>query len=88
MGIFDEDRSHALDDQEQRIESPSHPRGFVVKAHRVAEDYVESVLDIVRDVRADLLIVGLKRSDTLIARLWNKIDQLAHQTPCCILAVP
>lgn len=86
--LLEDDRLHALDTEEQQIESARDLQGLVVRAHRVDTDYVESVLDIVRDVRADLLVVGLKRSDALISRLWNKVDQLAHETPCCILAVP
>ena len=86
--LLDEDQVTLEEELRQHAEQQAAEQGLAVSSSRIAEHLVEGVLDIARDRKADLLIVGLQRPTFHVGRLWNKVSALAEETPCCILGVP
>ena len=86
--MLDNDEEHSLDATRSRVEQDGHARGYQVHSHQLEEQLVEATLELARTENADLLIVGLRRERTAVSRLWSKIDEAAHNSPCCILGVP
>ena len=86
--LVDEDQVTLGEDFRQRAEQQAAEKGLTVSSSRLADHLVEGVLEIARDRKADLLIVGLQRPTLHVGRLWNKVSELAEDSPCCILGVP
>ncbi len=86
--LLDEDQVTLEENLRQRAEQQASGKGLTVSSTRIEDHLVEGVLDIARDRKADLLIVGLQRPTLHVGRLWNKVSELAEETPCCILGVP
>ena len=86
--LVDADRVTLEEELRERAEQQASTMGLRVSSSCIDGHLVEGVLDIARDRRADLLIVGLQRPTFHVGRLWNKVSELAEKSPCCILGVP
>jgi nucleotide-binding universal stress UspA family protein len=61
--------------------------GIELWNHGVADHEIDVIVDFLRREKADLLVVGLHKSDLYIARLWSTVYELAQQSPCSVLGV-
>ena len=86
--LLDEDQVTLEENLRQRAEQQASGKGIKVTSSRIEDHLVEGVLEIARDRKADLLIVGLQRPTFHVGRLWSKVSELAEEAPCCILGVP
>jgi nucleotide-binding universal stress UspA family protein len=48
---------------------------------------VQAILRLLKDERADLLVIGLHRHDFYLSRLWSSLYDLAQEVPCGVLGV-
>ena len=64
-------------------------RGRGVQIHSVIVEgrEVESILQYLREEKADLLVLGLHQHDFYLSRLWSSVYDLASEAPCSVLGV-
>jgi nucleotide-binding universal stress UspA family protein len=62
-------------------------RGVEVSGHLVETGEVEGVISFLRDRGADLLVIGLRRHSSHVARLWSTVSSLEQEAPCNVLAI-
>ena len=55
--------------------------------HQVLGVDVNLIIDRLRGENADLVVIGLHRTGWVVSRLWNKVFELAQDSPCSILGV-
>jgi nucleotide-binding universal stress UspA family protein len=60
---------------------------LAVTKHLLHEADVEHIVELLRAENADLLVLGLHRKSSIISRLWNRIFELAQDSPCSVLGV-
>ena len=82
------DREHSLDSAQEQALALAKSKGLSATVQHVDSEIVESVLDILKQQKADLFVVGLHRGGPALGRIWNKVVELADQAPCAILGVP
>jgi nucleotide-binding universal stress UspA family protein len=58
-----------------------------VMGHLVQGAEVDSIVQFLRSEQVDLLVLGLHRKTSTISRLWNKVFELAQDSPCSLLGV-
>jgi nucleotide-binding universal stress UspA family protein len=68
-----------------RVLAGSH--GIEVQNHLLEGRPVESIVDFLRQQKADLLVIGLHQHDFYVARLWSTVYELAQDAPCSVLGV-
>jgi nucleotide-binding universal stress UspA family protein len=61
--------------------------GLQAVTHLVDGSEIESIVSLLREQRADLLVLGLHNKSLYIARLWSTVYELAQQAPCSVLGV-
>lgn len=82
------DREHSLEPMQEQVLSLAKSKGISATVQRVDSEIVETLLDILKQERADIFVVGLHRGGPALGRIWNKVIELADQAPCAILGVP
>jgi nucleotide-binding universal stress UspA family protein len=73
-----------LKDKARRF-ATSH--GMELQSHLIEGRQVESIVDFLRQQKADLLVLGLHQRDLYISRLWSTVYELAQEAPCSVLGV-
>jgi nucleotide-binding universal stress UspA family protein len=81
----DQERSHAS--IRQTAMKLANENGIELRGHVVRGHEIEVIVDFLRREKADLLVVGLHKSDLYIARLWSTVYELAQESPCSVLGV-
>jgi len=61
--------------------------GIELVFHAVEGAAVETIVNLLRMHKADLLVIGLHQRDSYIARLWSTVYELAQEAPCSVLGV-
>ena len=64
------------------IEDGVRSTGSIVEGREV-----QTILQFLKDERADLLAIGLHQHDFYISRLWSSVYDLAQEAPCSVLGV-
>jgi nucleotide-binding universal stress UspA family protein len=59
-----------------------HATGAIVEGREVL-----AILGFLKDVNADLLVLGLHQHDFYLSRLWSSVYDLAQDAPCSVLGV-
>jgi nucleotide-binding universal stress UspA family protein len=59
-----------------------HAAGAIVEGREVL-----AILGFLKDVNADLLVIGLHQHDFYLSRLWSSVYDLAQDAPCSVLGV-
>ena len=59
-----------------------HATGAIVEGREV-----QTILGFLKDVNADLLVIGLHQHDFYLSRLWSSVYDLAQDAPCSVLGV-
>jgi nucleotide-binding universal stress UspA family protein len=68
-----------------RAQVESYGIGF--QSYLIEGRHVETIVDFLRQQKADLLVIGLHQRDLHIARLWSTVYELAQDAPCSVLGV-
>ena len=68
-----------------RVQAENH--GIELHGHLLEGRPIESIVDFLRQQKADLLVIGLHQHDFYIARLWSTVYELAQDAPCSVLGV-
>jgi nucleotide-binding universal stress UspA family protein len=59
-----------------------HATGAIVEGREV-----QTILGFLKDVNANLLVIGLHQHDFYLSRLWSSVYDLAQDAPCSVLGV-
>ena len=59
-----------------------HATGAIVEGREV-----QTIVGFLKDVNADLLVIGLHQHDFYLSRLWSTVYDLAQDAPCSVLGV-
>ena len=93
--VFDLGAANAMKEDRRRFHGELHER-----ASKLAQEHgvhatgaivegreVHAVLGLLKDVDADLLVMGLHQHDFYLSRLWSSVYDLAQEAPCSVLGV-
>jgi nucleotide-binding universal stress UspA family protein len=71
-----------------RARSMAEERQVSLKTHVVAGHPVRDIIDLTRNLKADLLVVGAKGHSAFYERMiGSRADRLVHLAPCPVLVV-
>ena len=85
--ILNEDRIKFYEALAERAQQSAQDQGVDVLTYSVEGPEVEAIVCLLREHKADLLVVGLHQQDLYIARLWSTVYELAQEAPCSVLGV-
>jgi nucleotide-binding universal stress UspA family protein len=85
--VMMEDRRRFHDELRERAskfaqEHGVHATGAIVEGHEV-----RAILGFLKEVNADLLVIGLHQHDFYLSRLWSSVYDLAQDATCSVLGV-
>jgi nucleotide-binding universal stress UspA family protein len=93
--VVDPGAPNAMKDDRRRFHSELHER-----ASKLAQEHgvhatgaivdgreVHAILGFLKEVNADLLVIGLHQHDFYLSRLWSSVYDLAQDAPCSVLGV-
>ena len=90
--VVDPGAPNAMKEERRRFHSELHER-----ASKLAQEHgvhatgaiVEgrAVLGFLKEVNADLLVIGLHQHDFYLSRLWSSVYDLAQEASCSVLGV-
>jgi nucleotide-binding universal stress UspA family protein len=93
--VVDRGAPNAMKEDRQRFHSELHER-----ASKLAQEHgvhatgaivegreVIAILGFLKDVNADLVVIGLHQHDFYLSRLWSSVYDLAQDAPCSVLGV-
>jgi len=85
--LLEEDHLRIYEDLQDQAASAVSAAGLTSTKHLVSADGVNEIVELLRTENADLLVLGLHRKTSTISRLWNKVFELAQDSPCSVLGV-
>jgi nucleotide-binding universal stress UspA family protein len=85
--VVEGDRVAFYTQLQAKVATVAEAANVLVTKYLVEGDEVESIVDLLRSEQADLLVLGLHRKTSTISRLWNKVFELAQDSPCSVLGV-
>jgi nucleotide-binding universal stress UspA family protein len=85
--ILNEDRIKFYEALAETARQSAHDQGVDVLTNSVEGPAIEAIVRLLREHKADLLVVGLHQQDHYIARLWSTVYELAQEAPCSVLGV-
>lgn len=85
--VLEEDRASFYEKLQGIAHALATEHGIALHSHLVEGRQVEAILDLLRQEKADLLVLGLHQRDLHISRLWSTVYELAQDAPCSVLGV-
>jgi nucleotide-binding universal stress UspA family protein len=82
-----EDRRRFHSELHERASKLAQERGVHASRAIVEGREVHAILGFLKDVKADLLVIGLHQHDFYLSRLWSSVYDLAQDAPCSVLGV-
>jgi nucleotide-binding universal stress UspA family protein len=82
-----EDRRRFHGELHERASKLARERGVHATGASVEGREVHAVLGFLKEVNADLLVMGLHQHDFYLSRLWSSVYDLAQEAPCSVLGV-
>jgi nucleotide-binding universal stress UspA family protein len=82
-----EDRRRFHGELHERASKLAQQHGVHATGRIVEGREVHAVLGFLKDVNADLLVMGLHQHDFYLSRLWSSVYDLAQDAPCSVLGV-
>jgi nucleotide-binding universal stress UspA family protein len=82
-----EDRRWFHDGLHERASKLAHEYGVHATDAIVEGRKVQTILGFLKDVNADLPVLGLHQHDFYLSRLWSSVYDLAQDAPCSVLGV-
>ena len=86
-GILRADRRRLHEELHLKAAEEAHARGVRSDSAIVEGREVEAVLRYLREVHAELLVIGLHQHDFYLSRLWSSVYDLAQDATCSVLGV-
>jgi nucleotide-binding universal stress UspA family protein len=87
VSVLESDHSDFYTQLQAKAAAVAEAEKLSVSHHLVEGANVDAVVDLLRAEQADLLVLGLHRKTSTISRLWNKVFELAQDSPCSVLGV-
>ncbi len=84
---LEDDRFHFYEELQMRIRKKAAQANLEVICHLVVGNEVTAIVNLLREHKADLLVIGLHHRSLYIARLWSTVYELAQEAPCSVLGV-
>ena len=84
---MEEDRRRFHGELHERASKLAQEHGVHATGAIVEGREVHAVLGFLKDVDADLLVMGLHQHDFYLSRLWSSVYDLAQEAPCSVLGV-
>jgi nucleotide-binding universal stress UspA family protein len=85
--LINDDHLAAFEGIQRQASERATAAGLRVTTHIIESSEVSHIVTLLKEVSADLLVVGLHRQDLYISRLWNTVYELAQDAPCNVLGV-
>ena len=85
--VLVDDQQKFYEALKERARSLASRQGVEPHNHLIGGKEVQSIVDFLRQQKADLLVIGLHQRDFYIARLWSTVYELAQEAPCSVLGV-
>jgi nucleotide-binding universal stress UspA family protein len=93
--VVDPGAPNAIKEDRRRFHSELHERASKLAQERGVHATgaigdgreVQTILGFLKDVNADLLVMGLHQHDFYLSRLWSSVYDLAQDAPCSVLGV-
>jgi nucleotide-binding universal stress UspA family protein len=85
--VLDDDRQALYEQMKAIVREIAQREEVELRTKLVADDEVDSVVQLLDRSRADLLVVGLHRHTSHISRLWNMLFEIAQNAPRSVLGV-
>ncbi len=85
--MLENDRLHFYEELQARIREKAAQADLEIICHLVDGNEVAAIVDLLREHKADLLVIGLHHRSLYIARLWSTVYELAQEAPCSVLGV-
>lgn len=85
--LINEDHLAIFEGIQRQASERAVAAGLSVTTHLIESSEVSHMVGLLREVSADLLVVGLHRQSLYISRLWNTVYELAQDAPCSVLGV-
>jgi nucleotide-binding universal stress UspA family protein len=85
--VLETDRAKFYEHLEEKTRVSAQAQGLTLTMHTVEGPAVSAIVDLVRERKADLLVIGLHQHDFYVARLWSTVYELAQEAPCSVLGV-
>jgi nucleotide-binding universal stress UspA family protein len=82
-----EGRRRAHGELHEKASRLAQEHGVRAKGLIVEGREVQAILHLLKDERADLLVIGLHQHDFYLSRLWSSVYDLAQEAPCSVLGV-
>ena len=80
-------RRQAHHELHEKASQLAHEHGVRSKGSIVEGREVQAVLQLIKDERADLFVIGLHQHDFYLSRLWSSVYDLAQNATCSVLGV-
>ena len=81
------DRQRIHEELHRKAAERAQARGVQSHCAIIEGREVEAVLRYLKEVKAELLVLGLHQHDFYLSRLWSTVYDLAKDAPCSVLGV-
>lgn len=81
------DRRRTLEELHRKAAESAGARGVLSHSAIIEGREVEAVLRYLKEIHAELLVLGLHQHDFYLSRLWSSVYDLAQDAPCSVLGV-
>lgn len=85
--MLEADRDKFYQQLELSARAAAAANGLTLEMHTIAGHAVSGIVGLLRERKADLLVLGLHQRDFYVARLWSTVYELAQEAPCSVLGV-
>jgi len=85
--VLEADRNRFYGHLQEKARTLAQDKGLTIETHTVEGHAVAEIVALLRERKADLLVIGLHPHDFYVARLWSTVYELAQEAPCSVLGV-
>lgn len=85
--VLERDQLESYKHLQEKARERARAHGVELATHLAQGRGPETIVDFLREQKADLLVLGLHQRDLYIARLWSTVYELAQDAPCSVLGV-
>jgi nucleotide-binding universal stress UspA family protein len=85
--VLELDRQKFYGHLQEKARLAAKAQGLDLQTHAVEGKAVSAIVELLRERKADLLVIGLHQHDFYVARLWSTVYELAQEAPCSVLGV-
>jgi nucleotide-binding universal stress UspA family protein len=82
-----EERQNRHKEMHEKAANLARESGVHAQGSIVAGNEVRTILHLLKEQNADLLVIGLHQHDFYLSRLWSSVYDLAQDATCSVLGV-